>query len=203
VRKLLERGARITVVSRDFTDDLLELGRRGEIELVEADLDETASAIPNHVSGAGVVIAATDSQKLNARISQEARDEGVLVCAVDMPALSDFYFPAVAQKGSIRIGVCTDGKSPLMSKLIKEKIQASITNEDVLAVDLQAYARGIAKTKIQGSGNRRDALYKVAQDPGVQSSLATGDLQGAKLRALEVMEAFLKSAEEFSESKGV
>lgn len=150
-----------------------------------------------------MVIAATDSQKLNARISQEARDEGVLVCAVDMPALSDFYFPAVAQKGSIRIGVCTDGKSPLMSKLIKEKIQASITNEDVLAVDLQAYARGIAKTKIQGSGNRRDALYKVAQDPGVQSSLATGDLQGAKLRALEVMEAFLKSAEEFSESKGV
>ncbi len=203
MRKLLEQGARITVVSRGFTDDLLELGKRGEIELVKADLDETASSIPDHVSGAGVVIAATNSPRLNARISQEARDEGVLVCAVDMPALSDFYFPAVAQKGNIRVGVCTDGKSPLMSKLIKEKIQASITNEDVLAVDLQAYARGIAKTKIQGSGNRRDALYKVAQDPSVQSSLATGDLQGAKARALEVLKAFLESAGESSESKGV
>ncbi len=200
MRKLLEQGARITVVSRGFTDDLLELGKRGEIELVKADLDETASAITDHVSGAGVVIAATNTPRLNARISQEARDEGVLVCAVDMPALSDFYFPAVAQKGSIRVGVCTDGKSPLMSKLIKEKIQASITNEDVLAVDLQAYARGIAKTKIQGSGNRRDALYKVAQDPGVQSSLATGDLQGAKARALEVLKAFPESAGESSES---
>lgn len=203
MRKLLEQGARITVVSRGFTDDLLELGKRGEIELVKADLDETASAITDHVSGAGVVIAATNTPRLNARISQDARDEGVLVCAVDMPALSDFYFPAVAQKGSIRVGVCTDGKSPLMSKLIKEKIQASITNEDVLAVDLQAYARGIAKTKIQGSGNRRDALYKVAQDPSVQSSLATGDLQGAKARALEVLNAFLESAGESSESKGV
>ena len=202
VNKLLERGARITVVSRDFTEELLELGKRGEIELVEADLDEAASVIPDRVSGAGIVIAATNSPRLNARISQAARDEGVLVCAVDMPALSDFYFPAVAQRGSIRVGICTDGKSPLMSKLIKEKIQASITNEDALGVELQAYARGIAKKKIQGSGNRRDALYKVAQNPDVRSSLAKGNLQGAKERALEVLEAFLVSAGESSESKG-
>lgn len=203
MRKLLERGARITVVSRGFTDDLLELGKRGEIELVEADLDEAASVIPDHVSGATIVIAATNSPRLNALISQAARDEGALVCAVDMPALSDFYFPAVAQKGSIRVGVCTDGKSPLMSKLIKEKIEASLTDEDALGVDLQAYARSIAKTRIPGSGNRRDALYKVARDPEVQRSLATGDLQGAKVRALEVLEAFQGSAGESSESKGV
>jgi siroheme synthase-like protein len=194
VKKLLERGARITVVSRSFTDNLLELGKRGEIELVKADLDEAASAISHHVSGAGIVIAATNSPRLNALISQEARDEGILVCAVDMPALSDFYFPAVAQKGSIRVGVCTDGKSPLMSKLIKDKIEASLTNEDILGVDLQAYARSIAKTKIPGSGNRRDALYKIARDSEVQRSLATGDLQGAKVRAMEILEAFLGSA---------
>jgi siroheme synthase (precorrin-2 oxidase/ferrochelatase) len=90
-----------------------------------------------------------------------------------------------------------------MSKLIKEHIQVHITEEDVLGVDLQAYARGIAKAKIQGSGNRRDALYEVARDPEVQRSLATGDLQGAKARALEVLEAFLGSAGESSESRGV
>jgi siroheme synthase (precorrin-2 oxidase/ferrochelatase) len=119
-----------------------------------------------------------------------------------MPAESDFYFPAVAQKGSIRVGVCTDGKSPLMSKLIKEKIQASLTDEDALGVDLQAYARSIAKTRIPGSGNRREALYKVARDPEIQRSLATGDLQGAKLRAGELLEAFQESAGEPGESKG-
>ena len=148
-----------------------------------------------------MVIAATDSPEINTVVSRAARDEGVLVCAVDMPAVSDFYFPAIAQKGSIRVGVCTDGKSPLMSKLIKERIQTALTNEDALAVDLQAYARSIAKTRIPGSGNRRAALYKVARDPDVLRSLATGDLQGAKLRAREVLEAFLESAGESSESK--
>jgi siroheme synthase-like protein len=202
VKKLLERGAQITVVSRVFSEGLLGLGEKGEIELIEADLDEAPSVIPDCVSKAEVVIAATNSPEINATISQAARDEGILVCAVDMPELSDFYFPAVAQKGSIRVGICTDGKSPLMSKLIKEKIQASLTDEDALGVDLQAYARSIAKTRILGSGNRRDALYKVARDPEIQRSLAKGDLPGAKLRAGEILEAFQESAGASSESKG-
>ena len=202
VRKLLEQGALITVVSRGFTEYLLELGKRGDIELVEADLDEAALVIPDRISGAGVVIAATDSPGLNARISQAAREEGVLVCAVDMPALSDFYFPAVAQKGSIRVGVCTDGKSPLMSKLIKEKIQSVLTDEDALGVDLQAYARGIAKTLILNSGSRRNALYKIAQDPEVQRSLAVGNLPGAKEIARKIIEEWPLATVESNESKG-
>ena len=201
VRTLLEHGARIKVISKSFTEGLQDLGRNDEIELIEADLRETSPVIPEHISRAAIVIAATDSSDINTVVSRAARENGVIVCAVDMPSVSDFYFPAVARKGSIRVGVCTDGKSPLMSKLIKEKIQASLTNEDALGVDLQAYARSIAKTKIPGLGNRRDALYKVAQDPDVQRSLAAGDLQEAKVRALEVMEAFPEFAGESSESK--
>jgi len=135
-------------------------------------------------------------------VSQSARENNVIVNAVDKPNLCDFYFPAVARRGSIRVGVCTDGRSPLMSKLIKEHIQVHITEKDVLGVDLQDYSRNIAKMKIPGQGNRRDALYKVAKDPYVQSSLAKGNLPEAKVRAMEVLEAFQESAGTLSESKG-
>jgi len=202
VKKLLDQGARINVVSRSFTESLLELGEKEEIELIEADI-EAPLVIPDCVTDADVVIAATDSPRLNALVSKAARDEGALVCAVDMPELCDFYFPAVAQKGSIRVGVCTDGKSPLMSKLIKEKIQAVLTDEDALAVDLQAYARGIAKTKITGSRNRRDALYSVAQDSEVQRSLADGNLLGAEEIARKIIEEWPIAIDESTESNGV
>ncbi len=190
VRKLVENGARVTVISKSFTEGLLELREKGEIKLIEADLAETSPVIPEHIGGASIVIASTDSSKINTVVSRAARDEGVLVCAVDMPAVSDFYFPAVAQKGSIRVGVCTDGKSPLMSKQIKEKIQTVLTDEDALGVDLQAYARGIAKTMIKDSGSRRNALYKVARDTEVQRYLAAGNLPGAKAIARKIIEAW-------------
>ena len=188
MRKLLERGARITVVSRRFTEDLLELGNRGKIELVEADLDEAASVIPDHISGAGVVITAMDSPKLNARIAQAARDEGVLVCAVDMPALSDFYFPAVASMGSIRVGVCTDGKSPLMSKLLRERIEGVLTKEDSLQVELQHYVRGLVKERVHESELRREILYEIAGDPKIKRLLLEDKLEEAKKLARETVE---------------
>jgi precorrin-2 dehydrogenase/sirohydrochlorin ferrochelatase len=188
VRKLLERGARITVVSRRFTEDLLELRNRGKIELVEADLDEAASVIPDYISGAGVVITAMDSPKLNARIAQAARDEGVLVCAVDMPALSDFYFPAVASMGSIRVGICTDGKSPLMSKLLRERIEGVLTKEDSLQVELQHYVRGLAKERVHESELRREILYEIAGDPKIKRLLLEDKLEEAKKLAQKTVE---------------
>jgi precorrin-2 dehydrogenase/sirohydrochlorin ferrochelatase len=188
VRKLLGRRVRITVVSRDFTEDLLELGNRGEIELVKADLDEASSVIPNLVSGATVVITTTDSSRLNARITQAARDEGVLVCAVDMPALSDFYFPAVACRGSIRVGICTDGKSPLMSRQLRERIEGILTKEDSLQVELQHYARGLAKEHVHKSEQRREILYEIAGDPEIKRLLLKDKLEEAKKLARETVE---------------
>ncbi len=188
VMKLLERGARITVVSREFTKNLLELGNRGEIDLVEADLDEAASVISDRVSGAGIVITAMDSPRLNARIAQAARDKGILVCAVDIPALSDFYFPAVACMGSIRVGICTDGKSPLMSRQLRKRIEGVLTKEDSLQVELQHYARGLAKERVHESELRREILYEIAGDPEIKRLLLEDKLEEAKKIAQKIVE---------------
>ncbi len=178
------------VVSRSFTESLRELGKKGEIELVEADIDETPQVIPDCVTDADVVIAATDSPRLNALVSQAARNEGALVCAVDMPELSDFYFPAVAQEGSIRVGVCTDGKSPLMSRRLRERIEEAITKEDALQVELQHYARSLAKERVPASEQRRKILYEIADDPEINRLLLEDRLEEAKKLAREIVERY-------------
>ena len=189
MKKLLEQGARINVVSRSFTESLLELGAKGAIELVEADI-EAPSVISDCIKDADVVIAATDSQSLNSLVSQAARDQGALVCAVDMPALSDFYFPAVAQEGSIRVGVCTDGKSPLMSRRLRERIEVAITKEDAFQVELQHYARSLAKERISASEQRRTILYEIADDPEINGLLLKDNLEEAKKLAREIVERY-------------
>lgn len=140
-KNLLRNGARVLVVSRSFSESLKELGRLGELELLEGDIEEDFNALSPRISGADLVFAATDSRQVNTEIASHARELGILVCAVDIPTISDFYSPAVAQKGSIRVGVCTDGKSPLMSRLLRQRIEKIITEEDVLQVELQAHAQ--------------------------------------------------------------
>src|SRR5256885_3720890 len=49
------------------------------------------------------VVAATSSAELHQRIFEEATRRGVLCNIVDVPALCDFYYPAVVQRGALQI----------------------------------------------------------------------------------------------------
>ena len=187
-KKIAAHKPRLVVISRDFTEGLLELAERGAVTLIERELDAETDALAALMSEAVLVITATDNHQLNVCIADAARGRGILVCAVDMPEICDFYFPAVAQKGSIRVGLCTNGKSPLMSRLLRQRIEKIITEEDVLQVELQAHARKLAREKIQGWEARREALYRIAGDQEIKRLLADGRLDEAKRIAEKIIE---------------
>jgi precorrin-2 dehydrogenase/sirohydrochlorin ferrochelatase len=100
-----------------------------------------------------------------------------------MPDLCDFYTPATLEKGSIRVGICTDGKSPLMSKMIKHKLNTQLTEEDALHVELQHHCREIAKKEIHDTDNRRETLYKIYHDQTINKLLKENQLESAKKQA--------------------
>ncbi len=188
IKKFVAHGALVTVYSRGFTKGLEDLCSNGKVKLVKTNLLTGSTEIKSIISGADIVVSATDDQKLNAEVSRAARDAGVLMSAVDMPSHSDFYFPAVAQTGSIRIGVCTDGKSPLMSGLLRRRIEGVITEEDALQVELQHYARGIAKELVPEVERRREFLHGIAEDRGMRLLLLDGRLEEAKRLVKETIE---------------
>lgn len=189
-KKLLQHGPQVIVVSRSFTEGLDELEQQGKIELVEGDAQADFGSFSSLISRADIVIAATDNPQLNTDIAKAAGDMGTLVCVVDMPSISDFYSPAVAQRGSIRVGVCTDGKSPLMSKLLRERIEVLITEEDVLQVELQSFAREIVKDQISVWERRREILYRIAQDQTIKRFLKEGNLSVAKNYAKQIIKSY-------------
>ncbi len=51
------------------------------------------------------MIAATDSRTVNRAVVEECRALGIPVNAADAPGECDFYFPAIARRGSLVAGV--------------------------------------------------------------------------------------------------
>lgn len=76
-----------------------------------------------HLKGARVVIAATNDNALNEWIASEARVRGILVNVVDNASLCDFIFPALVQRGDIQIAISSSALSPVLARLIKQKIE--------------------------------------------------------------------------------
>ncbi len=116
-QRLLEGGARVVVVGKALTPFLEQKKKEGAIEHVAADYEESC------LTGVCLVIGATDSDKVNGRISQDAKARGIPVNIVDEPSQGDFIVPSLFQRGDLMITVSTGGKSPALAKKLRKELE--------------------------------------------------------------------------------
>jgi precorrin-2 dehydrogenase/sirohydrochlorin ferrochelatase len=76
-----------------------------------------------------LLILATDNRNLHETIRKFARSRRLLINVADTPDLCDFYLGSVVTKGNLKIGVSTNGKSPTISKRIREYLEEALPDE--------------------------------------------------------------------------
>jgi len=81
------------------------------------------------IEEADLIIAAVNNLQTSAQIKSDADEKGKLVNVADKPELCDFYLGSIVQKGSVKIGISTNGKSPTIAKRLKEVINDFIPDE--------------------------------------------------------------------------
>ena len=127
---------------------------------------------------------------MNIELSKQARKSKIPICVVDHPELCDFYFPATTDFGNLKIAVSTGGKSPAMASVLRERLEKSVTKEDVLQVELQDYARKILKSKISSSSQRKKILYEIMADSQISALIEEGQLEEAKKIAEDIINKY-------------
>lgn len=113
VEKLVMYGPHLQVISPDISDDIKR------IEGIKCELREFEDS---DIEGKMFVIAATDDEFLNSRISGLCRDKGIPVNVVDDINKCSFIFPSVVKNGHLSIGISTEGTSPRIASRIKLEI---------------------------------------------------------------------------------
>jgi uroporphyrin-III C-methyltransferase/precorrin-2 dehydrogenase/sirohydrochlorin ferrochelatase len=117
LRLLAKTNARLRCVALNFHPEISALAAEGRVEAEHADPTTAAFA------GAALVIAATGSSADTA-IAVRARQEGILINAVDKPELCDFIMPAITDRGRVVVAIGTEGDSPVLARRIREQIEA-------------------------------------------------------------------------------
>lgn len=110
-----------------------------------------------------LVIACTDSEKINRDIYKEAQEAGVLCNAVDDPGFCDFYAPAVVSRGEFQIAISTGGKSPALAQHVRRKLEQEFGPEYESWVGwLGRMREGIIRV-LPRSRKRTELLHLLAQ----------------------------------------
>ena len=117
-------GVHITVVAEEISEGVRKLAQKfANIRLSQKSFEAT------DLDMADIVFVAANNPGLDAEIREQARQRKLLVNFADKPALCDFYLGSVVQKGNLKLGISTNGKSPTLAKRLKEVLDDALPEE--------------------------------------------------------------------------
>ncbi len=183
--RFLKAGADVRIIGTKITEELERLG---------ASL-EPLHEVEKWVEWAHFVVIASGDHVLNEKVAKLARDK--LLNRADYPQEGNLIVPSSFFIGDVQLCIFTGGKSPLMARELRKKIEGIVKDEDILQLELQDYAREILKEKMSSQKRRRDYLYEILDDEKVVKLLKEGDLEGAKKHVKERLNSpiFLEKSE--------
>ena len=162
--ELLTCGAAVTVVAPTIDD---AFDREGV----------TCIASAYHapcLDGATLVFACTDDVELNAQIVSDARERGILACAVDQPADCDFFSPATVRDGEVILAVGTGGAAPGLARRLREELTGAMPDRiGEFAEALQA-CRTIVLDRVLDAARRKTILTTLAGQEMYEQFLTAG-----------------------------
>lgn len=175
VISLLECGAKVVLVAKDLTPELRVMKDAGKIERVSDNYKE------EYLEGAFLVIGATDREDINERISMDARDRGILVNIVDVPARCNFIVPSVFRRGDLLVAVSTGGKSPALARRLREEIEERYGPEYGTLLEIMGDLRGRIIARGALSAENR-VLFESVLDSDILRHIRAG--KGERVREI-------------------
>lgn len=178
---LLKEKCDITVIGENINKQINNLALKKKIQLKKTKLDDARFLEKEKPF---MVITTTNDNKLNLDILKKAKKMKIIAYSSDNPIQSDFSNPAIINyEKIIEIAVFTGGKSPIMSKKIKEQLEKtlkkSISREDIEQIKIQMIARSLVKNSINDQNKRKEFLESLSKDKKIKQLIKDG--QGKKV----------------------
>jgi uroporphyrin-III C-methyltransferase / precorrin-2 dehydrogenase / sirohydrochlorin ferrochelatase len=168
-----DAGALVTVVAPALGSELAAALGRGELTHVAR---EFASL---DIEGQWLIVAATDDRAVNAAVAAAANAARIPCNVVDDRELSSFIMPAIIDRSPVQIAVSTGGTSPVLARLIRERLETLLDGSLGTLADFAERWRDRIKTKFADLGARRRFLSWMLTGP-VAASLRAGRTERAE-----------------------
>jgi uroporphyrin-III C-methyltransferase/precorrin-2 dehydrogenase/sirohydrochlorin ferrochelatase len=166
VTMLLRAQASVTVYAPEICPTLADLVEAGRIRY------EQARFADQQLSGACLVIAATNDLQVNTAVSLAAKANNIPVNVVDAPALCTFTMASIVERSPIVIAISSEGNAPVLARYLRSKIETMLPAGYGRIAAIAGEFRDKVKSKYATSQARRIFWEGVLQGPIVERILA-------------------------------
>ena len=114
---LIRCAAAVTLASPKLHGGLKRLVKQGKARWLKHPFR------PGDLKAMELVVAATNDQPVNERVSRLCQRKGIWVNVVDQPRLCSFIVPSVVRRRMLTVAISTGGASPALSKWIRKDME--------------------------------------------------------------------------------
>ena len=163
---------------------LLEAG--AHVRVVAPEIDAALSAMPNvesivarfsehHLTGAMLVIAATNERRVNIEVSRLAQIRNIPVNVVDDPEYCTFIMPAIMDRSPLMVAFSSGGATPVLTRMMRSKLESLIPQNYKLLASFAERNRELVKTHVTNPPKRR-IFWEKALEGELAEKVLSGDI---------------------------
>ena len=173
INLLLKAQAKVDCLSPSFSRDIKNLSKDGHITLINKSFDQT------DIKDYSIIIAATNDKSVNSLISSIAQVKNIPVNVVDSPELSSFIMPSIVDRSPLIIAVSSSGKAPVLSRIIRAKLETVIPSAYGILADIAGEYRQKVKDRFSTIKDRR-AFWEAVFSGVIAEKVFSGRISEAK-----------------------
>lgn len=177
IEMLCGAGARVRVVSPALCSGVSQQVEQGSVEYHAGTFSES------DLEGCELVIAATDDAAVNRQVAELARSRRIPVNVVDDPEQGSFIVPSIIDRSPVVAAVSTGGRSPVLARLVRARLETLIPAAYGRLADLAARWRERVQARFSNSAERK-AFWEQVLGGAVAEMVFSGQEELAE-KALE------------------
>jgi uroporphyrin-III C-methyltransferase/precorrin-2 dehydrogenase/sirohydrochlorin ferrochelatase len=174
-RLLLMRAPSVDVAADAVTHELAKFAEQGLVTVI--------APLPgiDQLRGRPLVIAATEDDEEDTRVSAIARALGVPVNVPDRPELCTFALPAIVDRGEVTVAIGTSAAAPVLAQRLRAWLERELHPRLDALAKLAGEFRGVVAKRVPTGPTRRKFWESVFEGAAAEAMLEGDE---AKARAL-------------------
>jgi uroporphyrin-III C-methyltransferase/precorrin-2 dehydrogenase/sirohydrochlorin ferrochelatase len=190
-RLLLKRAASVDIAADEAVPELAKLAEQGLVTL------QPARPGIDQLRGRPLVIAATEDDAEDTRVSAIARALGVPVNVPDRNELCTFALPAIVDRGEVTVAIGTSAAAPVLAQRLRAWLERELHPRLDALAKLAGEFRGVVAERVPSGPPRRKFWEAV-----FEGAAAEAMLEGDEGKARDLIGAAIDEAAEAGPARG-
>jgi len=203
-KKFIEAGAKVKVLSLEFSDELKKLANEGKVSLIKGDVFNERN-LEKLIAESNLVVVAIPDRRINDIVEKIAKKYKTLINLANDAERTEVVVPFEGEVDGIRFAVTTEGKSGIVARKVKDLFLKVLKEDEEILPFLKAmeHLKKFMKASNVPIQMRMKLYFVISSDPEFRELIKKGEVDKARSLAERLVYEYMSGKRKIDKDVGL